>query len=91
MFITAAQSPHLYLYLAKGPYSPGLILAMVGPELVYEMPKETAATCEQQSERGAKGIQGRSSRQNGISEGPETPLYQWPLKLHQQLQGASAL
>lgn len=55
MFITAAQSPHLYLYLARGPYSPGLILAMVGPELVYEMPKETAATCEQQSERGGEG------------------------------------
>lgn len=55
MFITAAHSPHLYLHLARGPHSPGLILAMVGPEVVYEMPKETAATCEQQRERGGKG------------------------------------
>ena len=55
MFITAAQSPRLYLYLARGPHSPGLILAMVGPEPVYEMPKETAATCEQQRERGGEG------------------------------------
>ena len=69
----SSPKPHLYLYLARGPHSPGLILAMVGLEVVYEMPKETAGTCEQQRQRGRKGDTGRSSRQDGISEGPETP------------------
>lgn len=72
MIITAAQISHLYLYLCRGPHSPGLILAMVGPVWSVRMPKETAATCGQR-ERGGQGDTRQEFQAEWNFRGPWVP------------------